>query len=383
MPRPGRTAVTSSISNIPVATVETIIAEARNGRMFILVDSEDEESTGNLVIAAQMTTPESVNFMTKVGKGLVSLAITQALADHLALPLIPARGATANGERCTVSIEAIEGVSTGISAADRARTIAAAIDHSRGRSGLTTPGHVFPVIASAGGVLERARRAEAAVDISKLAGLNPSGVICEILNDDGTVARLEHIRRIAETHQLRVGTIRNLVAYRRENDNEVEKVAETEFESRFGGRWTIMVFRNSASGGETLVLSKGHIASSEEAVLVRMHQHSFLADSLGEIGGRAGQLEASMERIAKAGRGVIVLINKYSPTYYSDTMRTRMAGGAPIEMTDFRDYGGGAQILAELGIKDMILLSNRQTSSLALDAYGLKVVGVEPLRVPG
>lgn len=362
---------------VELATVDEILTEARNGRMLILVDSESEYSSGNLYIPAQLATPDSVNFMARVGRGLVSLAITQGHADHFGLPLLPPRGSTASQERCTVSIEAREGVSTGISAHDRARTIAAALDFSAGRDGLTTPGHVFPIITAPGGVLERARRAEAAVDIAKLTGLTPAGVICEILDKNGTVARLSEIARIADEEGLKIGTIRDLVAYRRENDHDVEKVSETDFESQFGGEWRLLVYRNKASGTETLVLVKGEIGGHGEATLVRMHQHSFLSDSLGEIGGRTGLLEASMREIARVGHGVIVLVNKYSVHYYSETMLARQAGAQPIEMTDYRDYGVGAQILADLGVKEMILLSNRHTSSLALDEYGIIVVGVQ------
>lgn len=374
-------AASSQLFGPQMASSQEIVVEARNGRMFILIDSDDEEAAGNLVMPAQMTTRASVNFMAQQGKGLVSLAITQEHADHFGLTLIPRRGASASGERCTVSIEARVGVSTGISANDRASTIMAALNYAVGRDGLVTPGHVFPIVASAGGVLERARRAEAAVDIARLAGLNPSGVICEILNDDGMVAGLDYIRSLARQFGLKIGTIRDLVAYRREHDHEIERVSETDFESRFGGNWRIMVFRNRASGVETLALTMGPIDGSDEPVLVRMHQHSFLADSLGEMGGREGLLAASMKAIAEAGCGVIVLINRHSPTYFSDTMLTRIAGGAPIEMADFRDYGGGAQILAELGVRDMILLSNRHTSQFELGVYGLKVVGVRALEV--
>ncbi|WP_070154507.1 3,4-dihydroxy-2-butanone-4-phosphate synthase [Sphingobium phenoxybenzoativorans] len=374
--------MTDSKTASSITAIRDIISEARNGRMVILVDSEDDGSVGNLMIPAQMTTPASINFMATVGRGLVSLAITPSHADFFGLSQIDPRGSSSGQERFTVSIEAREGVTTGISANDRARTVAAAIDFTTGRDGLTTPGHVFPIIASAGGVLERARRAEAAVDIAKLAGFNASGVICEILDAEGNVMRLPDIYDLAKEHGLKIGTIRDLVSYRREYDHDVEKVTETDFESRFGGHWRLMVYRNRASGSETLVLVKGQIAASSEPILVRMHQHSYLADSLGAIGNRAGLLEAAMVQIAEAGKGVIVLINKYSSTYYSDTMLARVAGRAPIETTDFRDYGGGAQILAELGLKEIILLSNRHTSSMALVEYGLKIVGVNTIDLP-
>ncbi|MEY4721612.1 MAG: 3,4-dihydroxy-2-butanone-4-phosphate synthase, partial [Pseudomonadota bacterium] len=280
--------------------IEEIIDEARNGRMFILVDDEDRENEGDLVIPAQMATPAAVNFMATHGRGLICLTLTGERCEQLGLEMMSRNNGTRHETAFTVSIEAREGVTTGISAADRARTISVAIDGSKGKDDIVTPGHVFPLRARAGGVLVRTGHTEAAVDISRLAGLNPSGVICEIMKDDGTMARMDDLIAFARLHDLKIGTIRDLIAYRRKHDRMVEKKAEITFSSRYGGDWRGITFFNKATGDETMALVKGKIDPTQPT-LVRMHTLSIFADILGEETDRAGLLNRSMEMIAEAG----------------------------------------------------------------------------------
>lgn len=358
---------------IALASPEEIINEARNGRMFILVDDEDRENEGDLVIPAQMATPDAINFMATHGRGLICLALTKDRVDQLGLDLMSRANGTRHETAFTVSIEAREGVTTGISAADRARTIAVAIDASKGRQDIVTPGHVFPLVARDGGVLVRTGHTEAAVDVARLAGLNPSGVICEIMKDDGTMARLDDLIPFARKHGMKIGTIRDLIAYRRRHDHLVERRAEARFSSRWGGEWTAITFFNRATQTEQLVLQKGRI-DPDAPTLVRMHQVSPFADIFGEDGPRAGLLARAMETIGAEGSGLIVAINRRSPDDFSRFLLTYGAT-TPRDMDELRDYGVGAQILAEMGVHDMVLLTNTQHSLIALDGYGLTVVG--------
>ncbi|MDB5576273.1 MAG: 3,4-dihydroxy-2-butanone 4-phosphate synthase [Bradyrhizobium sp.] len=362
-----------------VASIPELLDEARNGRMFILVDDEDRENEGDLIIPAQMATPDAINFMATHGRGLVCLALTKERVEQLGLDPMCADNGTRFATAFTVSIEARDGVTTGISAADRALTVATAIDAGKGPEHIVTPGHVFPLIARPGGVLVRAGHTEAAVDISRLAGLNPSGVICEILNDDGTMARLDDLRSFAATHNLKIGTIRDLIAYRHRFDHNVEKIAETEFESGYGGRWRAITYRNKAVDAEMVALVKGQIDPSR-ATLVRMHQLSLFSDTLAEPGLRSGLLGNAMRAIDAHGAGVVVLINRPIPDRYSRQMRSRAQSGSHDgDFHELRDYGVGAQILAALGVHDMILLSNSEKTVVALDGYGLSIVGCRAL----
>lgn len=359
-----------------LSSPEEIIDEAKNGRMFILVDDEDRENEGDLVIPAQMATPEKINFMARHGRGLICLAMTKARVDALGLDLMSRHNGTRHETAFTVSIEARDGVTTGISAADRARTIAVAIDASKGREEIVTPGHVFPLVARDGGVLVRAGHTEAAVDVSRLAGLNPSGVICEIMNEDGTMSRMDDLVSFAQLHNLKIGTIRDLIAYRRRHDHLVEKKAEMTFESRWGGQWKAVTFHNKATGDETIALVKGKIDPAKPT-LVRMHTASFFVDMFGEASERAGLLSTSMEMIAEEGAGVIVVINRAMKGVVSRFMQLRAEGkgaGAP-EVEELRDYGVGAQILADLGVEEMVLLTNTHHTLVGLDGYGLSIVG--------
>ena len=371
-----------------LSTIEEVVEDARAGRMFILVDDEDRENEGDLVIPAQMATPDAINFMARFGRGLICLSMTRQRVDDLGLHLMAPSNGTRHQTAFTVSIEAREGVTTGISAADRARTIAVAIDPNSGRHDIVTPGHVFPLMAQDGGVLVRAGHTEAAVDISRLAGLNPSGVICEIMNDDGTMARMPDLVKFAQTHGLKIATIADLIAYRRRNERLVKLEAETRIESRFGGAFDLRVYSNTIQYAEHIALVRGDI-SGPGPVLVRMHQANMLADSLGDVtageffGGearnRGGELEASMRMIAEADRGVIVIIREPSGTSVSRAIHERNGAAARRPIAELRQYGVGAQILADLGLQKIILLSNTKRNIVGIEGYGIEVVTQQPI----
>lgn len=352
-----------------LASIETIIDDARNGRMFILVDDEDRENEGDLVIPAQMATPEAINFMAKYGRGLICLSLTEARINQLQLPLMSAKNTSRHETAFTISIEAKEGVTTGISAHDRAHTVAVAINPENGAEAIGSPGHVFPLRARDGGVLVRAGHTEAAVDIARLAGLNPSGVICEIMKDDGSMARLPDLIEFAKTHGLNIATIADLIAYRRRAEKLVERVDSRSFTSRFGGEFTLHIYRALVGGAEHLVFAKGDI--SHKPTLVRMHAFNLLDDALGDVtSGKAGELQAALTAIETAGAGALVLIRE--PLQLAAT-------GKPS--ATLRDYGIGAQILLDLGITDMLLLSNSQRSVVGLEGYGITIHGYQPIEV--
>lgn len=355
-----------------LSPTEEIVEEAKNGRMFILVDDEDRENEGDLVIPAQMTTPSAINFMATHGKGLICLAMTEERVSQLGLLPMTPRNGTRHETAFTVSIEARDGVTTGISAGDRARTVAVAIDASKDREHIVTPGHVFPLVARRGGVLVRAGHTEAAVDVSRLAGLNPSGVICEIMAEDGTMARLDDLVTFAQKHGLKIGTIRDLIAYRRRHDHNIERLSEERFESHWGGQWTAISFLNKAVDAENLVLQKGKIDPSKPT-LVRIHGFDVFADVLRQKGPRTGLLGRSMEIIAEEGAGVIVMLARRTPGKVSIAL-DMLRNGKEDDMPELRDYGVGAQILAELGVHDMILLTSSHRTLVALDGYGLNIV---------
>jgi len=358
---------------------EQIINEARNGRMFILVDDEGRENEGDLIIPAQMATPDAVNFMARHGRGLICLALTKERADTLGLEPMARTNRSRNETAFTVSIEAKEGITTGISAADRARTIAVAIDATYGSEAIVSPGHVFPLVAKPGGVLVRAGHTEAAVDVSRLAGLNPSGVICEIMREDGTMARLDDLMDFARSHGLKIGTIRDLIAYRLKKDHLVERVATTPFTASSGLPWQAQVFRDKASGEEQLALVHGTLDPSAP-VLVRMHSLDLFADVIGESCPRSGVLQGAMRMIEAEGSGVVVALHAAAPGSLSRSIDVR--AGKPVEGGDaVRGYGTGAQILAALGIHDMILLSNTHHSPVGLSGYGLAIVEERPIKV--
>jgi len=365
-----------------LSSAEDIIEDARNGRMFILVDDEERENEGDLVIPAQMATPEAINFMAKYGRGLICLTLTPERIAELKLPAMPRHNDSRHQTAFTVSIEAREGVTTGISASDRARTVAVAIDPTKGNADIASPGHVFPLEARDGGVLVRAGHTEAAVDVSRLAGLNPSGVICEIMNEDGTMARMPDLVKFAQHHNLKIGTIADLIAYRLKNDRLIERTLETSFTSNHGGEFKMAVYVNNIAYAEHIALIKGDI-NDGQPVPVRMHALSVLDDVLADTtSGKAGDLHRAMEMIAKEGRGVIVLIREPQPTSLSDRVRHKLGQEVP-EGGELRDYGVGAQILLDLGIKDMILLSNTQRNIVGLEGYGLSVVEQRSIPLDG
>lgn len=353
-----------------ISSIEEIIEDARNGRMFILVDHEDRENEGDLVIPAQMATPEAVNFMATHGRGLICLTLTSARIDQLGLPLMASKNSSRHETAFTVSIEAREGVETGISAKDRAVTIAAAIDPKSGPQHLATPGHVFPLRARDGGVLVRAGHTEAATDVSRLAGLNPSGVICEIMNDDGTMARLPDLVSFAQKHNLKIGTISDLIAYRRRHDNLVRERSVKRVHSLHGGEWLMRIFADETHGDEHVVLTKGDL-SGEAPVLVRVHTLSPLEDVLGIGDDHVGDLQGAMRVIAAEGRGVIVLLR-------DTTMK--MVSEDEASPHTLRQYGLGAQILSALGLGAITLVTNSQAPKVVgLEAYGLSICGTRAI----
>ena len=361
-----------------ISPIEELIEDARNGRMFILVDAEDRENEGDLVIPAQMCTPQAVNFMARYGRGLICLALTQERANALHIPMMTQANAAPLQTAFTVSIEAKEGVSTGISAHDRAHTISVAIDPTKGPDDIVTPGHVFPLVARHGGALVRAGHTEAAVDIPRLAGLYPAGVICEIMNDDGTMARLPDLVQFAQLHGLKIGTIADLIAYRRRYDHFVERAVDTGFASHHGGDWRMMVYINTLEYAEHIALVKGDI-TTPEPVLVRMHGLNIFSDLLGYKAYEEGVLEESMNIIAREGRGVVVILRQTRPTFVSDVLMRRMP--EDLDRRRVKEYGVGAQILLDLGVKDMVLLTDTpEKKAVALEGYGLNIVGTHPIR---
>jgi 3,4-dihydroxy 2-butanone 4-phosphate synthase/GTP cyclohydrolase II len=361
-----------------LSSAEDIIDEARNGRMFILIDDEDRENEGDLVIPAQMATPEAINFMAKHGRGLICLTLPKERVERLNLPLMAQQNGSRHETAFTVSIEAREGVTTGISAADRARTIQVAIDDDKGPSDIVSPGHVFPLVARDGGVLVRAGHTEAAVDVARLAGLNPSGVICEIMNDDGTMARLPDLVAFAQTHGLKIATIADLIAYRRKHDKIIRRTIDSDFRSIYGGLWRMAIYRNTNSLGEHIALVKGDPTAEGGPVMVRMHALSIFDDVLGEAQtGRIGLLNRAMQMIADHGRGVVVLIREFQGTSLTDRIKARLENQP--SSGELRDYGIGAQILLDLGVREMILLTNSRKNIIGLEGYGLSVVDSKSL----
>jgi len=362
-----------------LSSIEEVIEDARNGRMFILVDAEDRENEGDLVIPAQMATPDAINFMAKHGRGLICLAMTAQRASQLKLDLM-ARHNNASRQQTafTVSIEARDGISTGISAHDRARTISVAIDPTKGPDDIVTPGHVFPLIAREGGVLVRAGHTEAAVDLARLAGLNPAGVICEIMNDDGSMARLPDLVTFARRHNLRIATIADLIAYRRKHDSVVKLVRETNVTSRFGGDFGLRIYRTTVEPvQEHIALVKGDIAGSGP-VLVRVHAANTLRDVLGigEQDFSETLVQKALETIAGEGRGVFVLIRDVWPESVTESLSTGGETDASPPGSDrVLEIGIGSQILHDLGVRDMILLSNSpHRKVVGLEGYGLNIV---------
>lgn len=362
----------ANLNDSPISPIEDIIEAARNGQPYILVDAEDRENEGDVVIPAQFATPEQINFMAKHARGLICLAITGERARQLRLPPMAAENRTSMGTAFTVSIEAREGVTTGISARDRARTIAVAVDPSRGADDIVSPGHVFPLVAREGGVLVRAGHTEAAVDIARLAGLIPAGVICEIMNDDGTMARLPDLVAFAQLHGLKIGAIADLIAYRRRTERFVERVLETPFESVHGGPFRLMVYRNALDGAEHVALVHGKV-EPDRPTLVRMHQVDFACDLLGHVEARQGYVPQALRAITDhPGAGVVVFLRD---PFLQGLAERLGAGDKPAAAErQLKAYGVGAQILLDLGVREMVVLSSTRPRPAAIDGYGLKIV---------
>jgi 3,4-dihydroxy 2-butanone 4-phosphate synthase/GTP cyclohydrolase II len=361
-----------------LSSIEEVVEDARNGRMFILVDAEERENEGDLVIPAQMATPDAINFMAKHGRGLVCLSLTPERAKQLHLELMSRSNRSRQSTAFTVSIEAREGVSTGISAHDRAHTVSVAIDPTKDFRDITTPGHVFPLVAKEGGVLVRAGHTEAAVDLARLAGLYPAGVICEIMNDDGTMARLPDLIAFAQRHGLKIATIADLIAYRLRYDHLVKVVSETTITSPHGGDFKLKVYATTVDPSEHVALVKGDVANGDP-VLVRVHAANTLEDVLAAGGHRETLVHKAMDIVGQAGRGVIVLIRESRPDAISS--RLNQDKGAKVAgQQRLIEYGIGAQILLDLGVREMVLMSNSPARKIVgLEGYGLKVVGHKSL----
>jgi 3,4-dihydroxy 2-butanone 4-phosphate synthase / GTP cyclohydrolase II len=380
-----------------LSPISEVIEDIRNGKMVVVVDDEDRENEGDLIVAGQMATPDAINFMAKYGRGLICLAMTGERVDQLGLSLMSSDNRSQFETAFTTSIEAREGVTTGISASDRARTIAVAIDPANGRDEIVTPGHVFPLRAQAGGTLVRTGHTEAAVDLARLAGLNPSGVICEIMNEDGTMARLPDLVKFAQFHNLKVATIADLIAYRLRNDSIVERSMTTRITRNKGGDFKLIVYRNRVSDAEHLALVKGDI-SGDEPVLVRMHAVNILDDMIHDTtNSRESELEGAMQEIGAEGRGVMVIIREPWAEKLSNQVRARhhtpvdpaaassevavaADDGRETSSPALRDFGVGAQILADLGLKEIVLLTNRARLIKGIEGFGLTVVGHRPIK---
>jgi 3,4-dihydroxy 2-butanone 4-phosphate synthase/GTP cyclohydrolase II len=359
------------IDDSPISPIEDILEDARNGRPYILIDAEDRENEGDVIIPAQFATPDHINFMAKHARGLICLAITGDRARQLRLPPMAAENRAGMGTAFTVSIEAREGVTTGISAADRARTIQVAVDPTKDADDIVSPGHIFPLVAREGGVLVRTGHTEAAVDISRMAGLTPAGVICEIMNDDGTMARLPDLVAFAQLHGLKIGAIADLIAYRRRTERLVERSCEAPFESVHGGPFKLIAYRNAIDGVEHVALVAGEI-DPKTPTLVRMHQVDFAADLLGHVEDRQSYIPRALKAISRDG-GVAVFLRDPNLSSLSE----RLAGGDKPAAADraIKAYGVGAQILLDLGVRDMIVMSSTRPEPTALEGYGLRIVG--------
>ena len=350
---------------VEISSIQSIIEDARNGKMFILVDHEERENEGDLVIPGQMATPNAVNFMATYGRGLICLALPSEQIEKLKLPLMAATNSSRHETAFTVSIEAREGVTTGISAHDRAKTISVAINPQVRTEEIATPGHVFPLRAKNGGVLIRAGHTEAAVDISRLAGLNPSGVICEIMNDDGSMARLKDLKKFAYIHKLKIGTISDLIAYRRKHDNLIKEVESSVLNSSIGGKWKVIKFKDEIENLEHIVLKLGKINTTKPA-MVRMHKLNIYKDLLGLVPSRYNEIGKAMQKIIGNENGILVLLNS------SDSSSEKPSSDT------LKEYGIGAQILSLLGVKRIKLLSNSKLPKVVgLEGYDLQIDATE------
>jgi 3,4-dihydroxy 2-butanone 4-phosphate synthase/GTP cyclohydrolase II len=359
-----------------LSTIEEVIADAKAGKLFILVDDEDRENEGDLCVIGEYATADAINFMAKYGRGLICLALTRIRTEQLGLTMMERRNESRHETAFTISIEAREGVTTGISAADRALTIKTAIDPNCGERDITTPGHIFPLIARDGGTLVRAGHTEAVVDIARACGSDhPSGVICEIMKDDGEMARLPDLIGFAKEHDLKIASIADLIAWRRRNESLVQRTVESAITTRIGGEWRMVIYANTVSNIEHIALVKGDI-SAGDPILVRMHALDLMADLLGAVSEkRAGdELATAMAAIAEAGCGVIVVLRESIASSLSSMVSQKLNMTSDTSGNrDLRDYGVGAQILTDLGIRKMILLSDTRPNVVSLEGYDLEI----------
>ncbi len=377
-----------------VSSIEAVIEDIKAGKMVILVDDEDRENEGDLYMAAEKVNAEGINFMATYGRGLICLTLNGELTDKLGLPMMVSNNTSPYGTGFTISIEARTGVSTGISAADRARTVQVAVDPNAKPLDLVSPGHIFPLRARDGGVLVRAGQTEGSVDLSRLAGMIPAGVICEIMNEDGTMARMNDLEKFAEKHNLKIATIADLVAYRLHEDTLVQREVEARVPTEHAGEFKAVVYSNSVDHLDHLALVKGDISKAER-VLVRVHSECLTGDVFGSARCDCGlQLNAAMKMIDQEGCGIVLymrqegrgigLVNKLKAYCLQDEegVDTVEANHRLGFKSDLRDYGIGAQILRDLGVKKMAILTNNPKKIVGLEGYGIEVVERLPLEMP-